>query len=111
MTERGWKHGLVAMPGIGVSLLPKLMCPLCWPAYAGLVSSLGLGFLISTAYLIPLTAGFLAIAVGSLAFRAARRRGYPPFWLGLAGAVIVLTGKFYFNSVAALYAGVGALVL
>ena len=35
MTERGWKHGLVAMPGIGVSLLPKLMCPLCWPDPVG----------------------------------------------------------------------------
>jgi hypothetical protein len=46
MTERAWKQGLLATPGIGVPLLPKLMCPLCWPAYAGLLSTLGLGFLI-----------------------------------------------------------------
>ncbi len=37
-----WKHGLLALPGVGVSILPKLACPLCWPAYAGLLSSIGL---------------------------------------------------------------------
>jgi hypothetical protein len=35
------KRTLVALPGVGVSLLPKLMCPACWPAYAGIVSALG----------------------------------------------------------------------
>jgi hypothetical protein len=59
---------------------------LCWPAYAGLLSTLGLGFLISTAYLATLTAAFLALAVGSLAFRASRRRGFAPFWLGFVAA-------------------------
>src|SRR5260370_27513328 len=52
------KQGLLAFPGIGVSLLPKLMCPACWPAYAAVLSSVGLGFLISTTYLLPLTALF-----------------------------------------------------
>ncbi len=70
MSTRVWKQGLLAVPGVGVSLLPKLICPLCWPAYAGLLSTLGLGFLISTAYLFPLTAALLALAVASLAFRA-----------------------------------------
>jgi len=57
MNTRAWKQSLLAMPGVGVSLLPKLICPLCWSAYAGLLSTLGLGFLISTKYLIPVTAG------------------------------------------------------
>jgi hypothetical protein len=43
-----WKRSVAMLPGIGVSLLPKLICPMCWPAYAGIVSALGLGFLIST---------------------------------------------------------------
>ena len=55
------KRTLVALPGVGVSLLPKLMCPACWPAYAGIVSALGLGFLVSTKYLLLLTAAFLSI--------------------------------------------------
>ena len=41
-----------SIPGIGVALLPKLFCPLCWPLYAGIVSSVGLGFLIGTTYLL-----------------------------------------------------------
>jgi len=70
-----WKRGIAMLPGIGVSLLPKLACPMCWPAYAGLVSALGLGFVISTKYLLPLTVAFLAIAAAALSFRASRRHG------------------------------------
>lgn len=40
MTRRAW---VVAIPGVGVSLLPKVICPVCSAAYAVLVSSLGLG--------------------------------------------------------------------
>jgi len=74
--SRTWKQGLLALPGIGVSILPKLACQACWPAYAGLLSSVGLGFLISTAYLLPLTIAFLALALTALAFKARDRRGY-----------------------------------
>jgi hypothetical protein len=49
--------------------------------------------------------------VGSLAFRASRRRGLGPFCLGLTAAVLALTGKFYWDSAPATYAGVGLLVL
>src|SRR5262249_33508534 len=34
-----WRVSLGALPGIGVSLLPKVACPACWPAYAGVLSS------------------------------------------------------------------------
>jgi mercuric ion transport protein len=40
-----WRRTVAILPGIGVSLMPKLICPLCWPAYAGLLSAVGLGFL------------------------------------------------------------------
>ena len=105
-----WKRGIAMLPGIGVSLLPKLACPLCWPAHAGLASALGLGFLISAKYLLPLTAAFLAIAAAALGFRASRRHGYGPFWLGLVAAAVILTGKFYFDAAPAVYAGVGLLI-
>ena len=105
-----WRRSLTVLPGIGVSLLPKLVCPMCWPAYAGLVSAFGLGFLISTKYLLPLTVAFLAMAAAALGFRASRRRGYGPFWLGLVAAAVILTGKFYFDAVQAAYAGIGLLV-
>ncbi len=105
-----WKRAAAALPGVGVSLLPKLMCPACWPAYAGIVSALGLGFLISAKYLLPLTFTFLAITVTALGFRASRRHGYGPFWMGLVAAAVILTGKFYFDAAQATYAGISLLV-
>lgn len=106
-----WKQGLLALPGVGVSLLPKLACPLCWPAYAGLLSSVGLGFLISTAYPLPLTVGFLIVALGAMAFKANNRHGYGPFLLGLLAAAAVLLGKFRWESSPTIYGAVGLLVV
>lgn len=108
--SRTWKQHLLAAPAVGVSLLPQLVCPACWPAYAGLLSSLGLGFLISTVYLLPLTAGFLLLALAALGFRARQRHGYGPFFLGLAGTVGVLLGKFVWESKPTMYGAVGSLV-
>lgn len=71
-----WTQGLLALPSVGVSMLPKLACPACWPAYAGLLTSVGLGFLISAAYLLPLTAAFLVLALGAMLFKPKERRGY-----------------------------------
>jgi len=109
--SRTWKQSLATIPGVGLSLLPKLACPFCWPAYAGLLSSVGLGFLISARYLLPVTAAFLVVAVGALAFRADRRRGYGPFLLGLFAAVGVLVGKFWWESNPVMYAAVLVLVV
>jgi hypothetical protein len=106
-----WKQGLLALPGVGVSLLPKLACPFCWPAYAGLLSSVGLGFLISAAYLLPLTSGFLVIALGAMAFKANSRHRYGPFLLGLLAATAVLLVKFRWESRPAMYGAVGLLVI
>jgi len=106
----GWKLNLAMLPGIGAAFLPKVACPACWPAYAGFLSSVGLGFLVNTVYLLPLTAAFLAIAVFALAFRARRRHGYGPFALGLVASAIVLIGKFSFESDPAMYAGLAVLV-
>lgn len=110
MTSATFKQAIVALPGIGVSLLPKLMCPACWPAYAGIVSALGLGFLISAKYLLPLMVLFLAITAFALAFRGSRRHGYGPLWVGLLAAGVILIGKFYFEAEQATYSGVGLLV-
>jgi len=109
--SRDWKQGLLSLPGIGLSALPKLACPVCWPAYAGLLSSLGLGFLISAAYLLPLTIVFLTLALAALAIRAKRRRGLGPFLVGLIAAMSVLLGKFVWESNPTIYGGIGTLVV
>lgn len=108
--SRTWKQGLLALPGIAVAMLPKLACPICWPAYAGLLSSIGLGFLISTAYLLPLTIGFVTLTLAALAYKAKNRRGFGPFWIGLFAAIGILLGKFLWESNAAIYSSVGILV-
>ena len=83
MARRVRRTGWLAAPGISVALLPKLACPLCWPIYSGIVSSVGLGFLISTKYLRPLTIAFLSLTRGVLAYDA-KRRGYGRFALGIS---------------------------
>src|SRR6266852_2234551 len=71
--NRTWKQSLMTLPGVGAAILPKLACPACWPAYAALLSSVGLGFLISTVYLLPLPVALLSLALGAIAFRAKQR--------------------------------------
>ncbi len=106
----GWRSSLATLPGVGLAFLPKIACPACWPAYAGVLTSLGLGFLLDVRWLFPLTAVFLLIAVVALGFRARRRRGFGPFFVGVAASAIVLGGKFGFESDLAMYAGLGLLV-
>jgi hypothetical protein len=110
MANRTLRDTALAVPGVGVSMLPKVICPFCSPAYAAVVSSLGLGFLMQTTYLLPITIGFLTIALASLAFRASYRRGLGPFWTGVTAAGSVIAGKFWLDSTAITYAGVGLLV-
>ena len=105
-----WQGFLATVPGIGVSLLPVGLCPACWPAYAGLAGSLGLGFMLETKWLFPLTAVFLLLAVGALAFRARTRRGYGPFVIGSSASAVVLFGKFLFHYDAIMYSGIGLLI-
>jgi mercuric ion transport protein len=105
-----WLRNLTTVPGIVVGLLPNLTCPACWPAYAGLLSALGLGFLMSSAYLFPLTAALLLLAVGTIALRARERHRYGPFILGLVAAATLLAGKFALDSRIMTYGGIAVLI-
>lgn len=104
---RSW---LAVLPAVGMAMLPMLACPACWPAYAGLLSSIGLGFLTQRAYLLPLTVAFLIVAVGALGFRARKRHGFGAFVIGLAAALIVVVAKFHFESDPAMYGGIALLI-
>jgi hypothetical protein len=106
-----WRQGLVALPSIGVSMLPKLACPACWPAYAGLLTSIGLGFLISVRYLLPLTVAFLVLVVAAMLFRARERQGYGPFALAVFAASGILLSRFVWDTRPAVYGAIGLLVI
>ena len=105
-----WHSSFAALPAIGAAALPKLACPACWPAYSGLLSSMGVGFVNYTPYLFPLTAAFLLVSLIALGWLATHRRGFGPLWVGLAAAAVFLVGKFAFDSDIAMYAGMAVLV-
>lgn len=105
-----WRRGLAVAPGVGVVLLPKLACPACWPAYAALISSLGLGFLLSTRYLLGFSLVFLGLALGAIALAGWRNRHYLPLWLGITASAAILTAKFALDSPVLLYAGAAGLM-
>lgn len=98
------------LPTLGIAFLPKLACPACWPAYAGLLSAAGISFIDYTPYLLPLTLVFLFIAITALAYQADRRHGYRPLLLGLFSAGLLIVSKFNFDSDAAMYTGLVLLV-
>jgi asparagine N-glycosylation enzyme membrane subunit Stt3 len=110
MAVASWKETVVALPDIWVSLLPKLICPACWPAYSGVISALRPGFLVSAKYLLALTALFLGFTLVALAFRSSRRHGRGPFWLGLIAATTILIGKFGLESAYMTYSGISLLI-
>src|SRR6266705_1812600 len=103
MIARALKEAAAALTGVGVSFVPKVICPLCSPAYTAIVSSLGLPFLATAQYLAPLTVTFLAVAIGSLFLRAETRHGLGPFWLGVVAATGIIAGKFWLGSPSTTY--------
>lgn len=108
-TQRRLGH-LSVLPSLVVAFLPKLACPACWPAYAGILSSFGLTIMMDEIFLLPLTVVFLLVALGALTFRARRRRGYKPFWLGLVASVLIVVGNFILSNEGVMYAGVAGLM-
>lgn len=93
-----WQAMAASFPAVGTALMPKLACPLCFPAYAALLSALGLEFVDYTPYLLPLTAAFLTVAMGMLALQTRRTGNTAALVLGIIATMIVLIGKFYFES-------------
>jgi len=77
---------------------------------AALVSSLGLGFLGSSTYLLPLTGALLAVAVIGLGLQI-KSKGYGPFVIGLVSVVTILPGKFSIGSNLMAYSGVALLMI
>lgn len=108
-SRNGWRAMLTVIPAAGAALLPWGTCPACWPAYVGLLSALGLGFIDYTPYLLPLTLVLLAVAVASLGYRA-KGRGYKPLVLGMMAAGLVALSKFAFSSETGIWGGMGLLI-
>lgn len=102
---------VAVIPAIGIAMLPKLVCPFCWPLYTGLLGAVGINFVNYTPYLLPLLLVFLVITVSSLVVHARARRGYGPALSGLLFSTAILAGKFLFDSPPLVYAGIAGLIL
>lgn len=105
-----WSGMAASLPSL-LAALPILHCPACWPAYAGLLSALGLSFLWQAAYLLPITIVLLIAAVLSLAYKGKSRHGYMPATVGLAAAIAVIAGKFWLASDPVVYASLSILLV
>ncbi|MCB1319029.1 MAG: hypothetical protein KDK34_02185 [Leptospiraceae bacterium] len=86
-------------------MLPVVTCAACWPAYAAVLSSLGIGFVNYTPYLMPLMIALTAVALFGLFHRAKFRWGYGPFALGVVAGAFILVSRFVLELDALLYAG------
>jgi len=105
------KRHLSIIPAITAALLPNVTCPACWPIYAGVLSAVGLGFLMTGAYFYILVSILLSISLFSLLYKAKTRRGYTPFILGSVSTVIILAGKYFQTSDYVLYSGAAILIV
>ncbi len=105
----GWRRSLPTVAGAVALLLPVGTCAACSPAYAAVLSALGLPFLLDQHYVLPIAAVLLATALSSLAYRARSRRGYGPLFVGVVGSVVAVIGKFAQAS-DPLYVGLSVLV-
>lgn len=86
-----------SLPSVLMSILiaffPK--CPMCWAVYMSMFGSLGLARLPYLPWLLPVLLLFLAVHLFML-FRKAPQRGYLPFIISLAGALVILFCRSFF---------------
>lgn len=103
----GWVRSLALVPGAVLPLLPSATCPLCLAAYGGILSALGLGFLVNKRVLDPLIIVFLAVGILSMAFSMRSHRHSGPLLLAIIGTAAVVAGRLIWNVPTALYIGIG----
>lgn len=108
--NRGWLRSFGLVPGVLLSLVPSATCPACLAAYAGLLSAVGLGFLLHERLLTPLIVLFLVVGIVSMAW-SARAHGRPgPLLLTLLGSAAVVAGRLVWHIHFLLYTGVALLI-
>lgn len=107
---RPWLRSLALVPGAVLSVLPAAKCPFCITAYAGVLSSLGLGFLFNERVLFPLIGVFVAVGLVSVAWSTRSHRQPGPLVITILGSAAVVGGRLVWNVPVVLYGGVALLV-
>ena len=108
---RGWLQTLAAVPAAALPLLPSFTCPACLAAYAGVLSAMGLGFLLREEFLAPVIVVALVLSLLAVA-RATRSHRNPwPLVSTVVGALAIVAGRLVWDVPALLYSGAGVLLL
>jgi hypothetical protein len=105
-----WVRSLAALPGALLPLLPSVSCPACVAAYAGVLSSLGLGFVLSERVLAPVILALLAVGVAGVAWSTRSHRHAGPLAATLLGSIAVIAGRLVWRVPPVLYVGIALLV-
>jgi hypothetical protein len=108
--RRELTRSLSVLPGALLALLPAATCPACVAAYAGVVSALGLGFLLTERVLAPLIVGFLAASLVSVGWSARGHRRLGPLITTAAGSAAVVLGRLIWSVPLLVYGGVALLL-
>jgi|GEM_PF-1315487 len=91
-----------------IAFFPK--CPFCWAAYMSALSSLGLSTIPYRPWMLPLLIGLFFANMVSLYYTRGRH-GYKLLLISLAGAVLIVGNRLYWNMSALLYAGAALLAI
>ncbi len=91
-----------------IAVAPK--CPICFFAYFGIFGVATAAVSVYRVWLAPLTAIWLALTVGVLAFQSGGQRRYGPALLGLLAGLAVFVGKFILNEQGLVHIGIAALL-
>jgi len=94
MKKPEFLNSLAGGSGVMAAVTAKLACPICYPAIAGLLSSMGLGSIITQSQMELFSAALVAVALFGLFYRAKERRGYRPAMLGTIFISAALLGRF-----------------
>ncbi len=105
-----WLQTIIAIPAAVLPLLPSFSCPVCVAAYAGLLSALGLGFLLTDRVQRPLIVAFLIVSVASVGWAGRQYQSVGPSILVLLGSAAIIAGRLVWSVTPALYVGVVCLV-
>jgi len=93
-----------SVAGVLAVVAPKGLCPVCVAASGGLLASLGLGFLAVETNIRWILGVTLSIGLTGLVLSARRHRRWWTVYLGAAGALTAMLGRFALINVV-LYGG------
>lgn len=110
ITRHRWVGSLALLPGSLLALLPAAKCPICIAAYAGVLSSVGLGFLHNNRVLAPFIGVFLTVNLISVAWSTRSQKRPGPLLVTVLGSAAVVGGRLIWSVPAVLYGGVALLV-